>query len=61
MSMQCASLDANIGDNLLDFKQRGWIQPAYLDHMLAMQRGPHASYYGDVSPVSVAFGFRVRG
>ncbi len=35
-----------VGDSLSDFKKRGWIQPAYLDHMLAMQRGPHASYYG---------------
>ena len=35
-----------VGDSLSDFKKRGWIRPAYLDHMLAMQRGPHASYYG---------------
>ena len=35
-----------VGASLEDFKRRGWIQPAYLDHMLAMQRGQHASYYG---------------
>lgn len=35
-----------VGDSLSDLKRRGWIRPAYLDHMLAMQRGPHASYYG---------------
>jgi len=45
-SMQYAPLGDLVGDSLSDFKQRGWIQPAYLDHMLAMQRGPHASYYG---------------
>ena len=45
-SMQYAPLGEAVGDSLSDFKQRGWIQPAYLDHMLAMQRGQHASYYG---------------
>ena len=45
-SMQYAPLGELVGDSLSDFKRRGWIQPAYLDHMLAMQRGPHASYYG---------------
>ena len=45
-SMQYAPLGELVGDSLSGFKQRGWIQPAYLDHMLAMQRGPHASYYG---------------
>lgn len=43
---QYAPLGELVGDSLSDFKKRGWIQPAYLDHMLAMQRGPHASYYG---------------
>ena len=43
---QHAPLGELVGDSLADFKKRGWIQPAYLDHMLAMQRGPHASYYG---------------
>lgn len=43
---QYAPLGDLVGDSLSDFKRRGWIQPAYLDHMLAMQRGQHASYYG---------------
>lgn len=45
-SNQHAPLGDLVGDSLSDFKQRGWIQPAYLDHMLTMQRGQHASYYG---------------
>jgi asparagine synthase (glutamine-hydrolysing) len=45
-SNQYAPLGDLVGDSLSSFKQRGWIQPAYLDHMLAMQRGQHASYYG---------------
>ena len=45
-SMQYAPLGELVGDSLSDFKKRGWIQPAYLDHMQAMQRGQHASYYG---------------
>ena len=45
-SMQYAPLGELVGDSMSDFKQRGWIQPAYLDHMLSMQRGQHASYYG---------------
>ncbi len=43
---QHAPLGELVNDSLSDFKKRGWIRPAYLDHMLAMQRGPHASYYG---------------
>ena len=45
-SNEYAPLGDVVGDSLTAFKQRGWVQPAYLDHMLAMQRGPHASYYG---------------
>src|SRR5512143_3386954 len=45
-STQYTPLGDLVGDSLSDFKQRGWIKPAYLDHMLAMLRGPHASYYG---------------
>ncbi len=45
-STQHAPLGELVGDSLSDFKRRGWVQPAYLDHMLSMQRGPHASYYG---------------
>ena len=43
---QHAPLGEMVGDSLSDFKRRGWMRPAYLDHMLAMQQGPHASYYG---------------
>lgn len=45
-SNQYAALGDLVDSSLSDFKRRGWIQPAYLDHMLAMQRGQHASYYG---------------
>lgn len=45
-STQYAPLGELVGDSLSDFKRRGWIRPAYIDHMLAMQQGPHASYYG---------------
>ena len=45
-STQYAPLGECVGDSLSDFKKRGWIQPAYLEHMLAMQKGPHATYYG---------------
>jgi asparagine synthase (glutamine-hydrolysing) len=45
-SNQYAPLGDLVSDSLSDFKKRDWMQPAYLDHMLAMQRGPHASYYG---------------
>ncbi|OJZ17763.1 MAG: asparagine synthase [Thiobacillus sp. 65-29] len=45
-SNQHAPLGEMVGDSLADFKRRGWLQPAYLDHMLAMAKGPHASYYG---------------
>ncbi len=43
---QHAALGELVGDSLADFKRRGWIRPAYLDHMRAMQHGPHAGYYG---------------
>jgi asparagine synthase (glutamine-hydrolysing) len=45
-SNQHAPLGEVVQDSLSDFKRRGWIRADYLDHMLAMQRGPHASYYG---------------
>jgi asparagine synthase (glutamine-hydrolysing) len=45
-SMQYAPLGDIVNDSLASFKQRGWIQSSYLDHMLTMQRGQHASYYG---------------
>lgn len=45
-STQYAPLGEIVEASIADFKRRGWVQPAYLDHMLAMHRGPHASYYG---------------
>lgn len=45
-SNQHQPLGEMVNDTLSDFKRRGWIKPTYLDHMLAMQRGHHASYYG---------------
>ncbi len=45
-STQHAPLAELVGDSLADLGKRGWIQPAYLDHMLKMQREEHASYYG---------------
>lgn len=45
-SNQYAPLNDLVEGSLTDFKRRGWILPAYLDHMLAMQRGQHANYYG---------------
>ena len=45
-SNQYAPLGDLVGDSLSDFKQRGWIEPHYLDHMLTMLHGPHATYYG---------------
>ena len=47
-STQYTPLGELVVDSLSDFKRRGWIQPAYLDHMLTMSRGPHASYYGEM-------------
>lgn len=45
-SNQHAPLAELIADSLSSLGKRGWIQPNYLQAMLAMQRGPHASYYG---------------
>ncbi|HEY0663855.1 MAG TPA: asparagine synthase-related protein [Thiobacillaceae bacterium] len=45
-STQHAPLGELVGDSLSDFKTRGWMRPAYLDHLTAMLRSPHASYYG---------------
>ena len=36
----------NLGEAGCDIRKRGGIQPGYLDYMISMQRGPHASYYG---------------
>jgi asparagine synthase (glutamine-hydrolysing) len=45
-SNQHAPLRGIVHDSLSALKQREWIRPEYLDYMLAMQSGPHASYYG---------------
>ncbi|MEQ1592402.1 MAG: asparagine synthase-related protein [Thiobacillaceae bacterium] len=45
-SAQHAPLSDLVGDSLSDLGKRGWVKPAYLEEMLRMQRGEHASYYG---------------
>jgi asparagine synthase (glutamine-hydrolysing) len=34
------------GDSLASFKRRGFLRPAYVDTLLARQRGEHAAYHG---------------
>lgn len=41
-----APLRARIEDRLTDFKARGWIQPAYIDHLRSEHMSGHATYYG---------------
>lgn len=41
-----APLREKIGDRLSDFKKRGWLQPAYIDHIHAEHMTGHATYYG---------------
>jgi len=41
-----APLRERIEDRLSDFKKRGWIQPAYIDHIRAEHMTGHATYYG---------------
>jgi asparagine synthase (glutamine-hydrolysing) len=43
---QYAPLGELVGDSLSDLGRRGWVKPAYLNEMLRMQHGEHASYYG---------------
>jgi asparagine synthase (glutamine-hydrolysing) len=45
-SNQYAPLGDLVGDSLSDLGRRGWVKPAYLNDMLRMQRGEHATYYG---------------
>jgi asparagine synthase (glutamine-hydrolysing) len=35
-----------VSDSLADLGKRGWVKPAYLDHILKLQREEHATYYG---------------
>lgn len=41
-----APLRERIEDRLSDFKKRGWIQPAYIDHIRAEHMNDHATYFG---------------
>jgi len=41
-----APLRERIEDRLSDFKKRGWIQPAYIDHIRAEHMSGHATYFG---------------
>ncbi len=41
-----APLRERIEDRLADFKKRGWVQPAYIDHIRAEHMTGHATYYG---------------
>ena len=41
-----APLRERIEDRLSDFKKRGWIQPAYIDHIRNEHMNDHATYFG---------------
>ena len=41
-----APLRERIEDRLSDFRQRGWLQPAYIDHIRAEHMTGHATYFG---------------
>lgn len=41
-----APLRERIEDRLSDFKKRGWLQPAYIDHIRAEHMTGHATYFG---------------
>ena len=41
-----APLRERIEDRLSDFKKRGWIQPAYIDHIRNEHMNEHATYFG---------------
>lgn len=41
-----APLREKIEDRLSDFKKRGWIQPAYIDHIRTEHMTGHATYFG---------------
>jgi asparagine synthase (glutamine-hydrolysing) len=43
---QYAPLREIVNASLVDLGKRGWVKPAYLDHILKMQREEHATYYG---------------
>jgi asparagine synthase (glutamine-hydrolysing) len=41
-----APLREQIEDRLSDFRKRGWLQPAYIDHIRAEHMTGHATYFG---------------
>ena len=41
-----APLRERIEDRLSDFRKRGWLQPAYIDHIRAEHMTGHATYFG---------------
>ncbi|MDD2720461.1 MAG: asparagine synthase C-terminal domain-containing protein [Gallionella sp.] len=41
-----APLRARVDDRLSDFKKRGWVQPAYIDHIRNEHMTGHATYFG---------------
>ncbi len=41
-----APLREKIEDRLSDFKKRGWLQPAYIDHIRSEHMTGHATYFG---------------
>ncbi len=41
-----AALREIANDSLASFKQRGYVQPAYIDRLLHLRQASHASYYG---------------
>ena len=43
-----APLRERIEDRLSDFRKRGWLQPAYLDHIRAEHMTGHATYFGKI-------------
>ena len=45
-SEEYAPLREIVAASLADLGRRGWVQPAYLDRILKMQREEHATYYG---------------
>jgi asparagine synthase (glutamine-hydrolysing) len=43
-----APLRERMEDRLSDFRKRGWVQPAYIDHIRAEHMTGHATYFGKI-------------
>ena len=43
-----APLRERIEDRLSDFRKRGWVQPAYIDHIRTEHMTGHATYFGKI-------------